>query len=318
MLHNGIETGILAAVCEAWSLLSKSLSIPHPEIGQIFAQWNTTGELFNTYLLEIGAEICQRRRTPRGDGRGEGVGTSGYVLDDILDKVVQDDDSSEGTNYWSVMEAAARHVSAPTIAASQFLRVASGERDQRLRVADHLNLPEPQKVTVEDKAAFIETLRKAVYASVLCSFTQGLELIARASREENWNVSLGTCISIWRNGCIIRSDHISDLLQPPLSSSPDLPIMNLKLIEEVGVDLHQNYPALKEIVAKGVEWDAYVPSLSASLEYLKYCGAKALPTQFMEAQMDFFGAHSFDRWGVEGEDPGRAGKGAHHYEWRPA
>lgn len=316
MLHNGIETGILSTMCEAWGLLHKSLGLPNDEIGKIFERWNSDGELRNTFLLQIGSEICQRKKTPEGDGRGEGIGTSGHVLDDVLDKVVQDYDNSEGTFFWSVMEAADRHVSCPTIAASQFFRVASADRAQRVRVAEKLQAPSPQKVSLDDEEAFIETLRKAVYASFLCAFCQGLELIARASKDEGWNINLGTCIKIWRAGCIIRSDYIADFLEPILSSPA--PIMNLKLIDEVAAEFRKNFQPLKQIVLRGTEWDAYIPSISASLEYLKYVGGTKLPTQFMEAEMDFFGAHSYDRWGVEGEDPGEPKKGKHHYEWRPA
>lgn len=101
MLHNGIETGILSTMCEAWSLLHKSVGLPNSKTGQIFERWNSECELRNTYLLEIGAEICQRRKTPQG----EGVSTECYVLDDVLDKAVQDADNSEGTLFWSLMDA---------------------------------------------------------------------------------------------------------------------------------------------------------------------------------------------------------------------
>lgn len=320
MVHNGIENGMLSTVCEAWSFLHHSLDLPYDRIAQIFKEWNSRGELKNTYLIQIGAEICERKKTREGDEHGEGRGESGYVLDDVLDKVVQDDDDSEGTGYWTVMEAADRHVSAPTIAAAHFFRVASGNRAQRLKVAEKLSIPKPQKVAFADEEILmetLETLRKAVYAAFLCSFCQGLELIARASKDEGWDINLGRCIQIWRAGCIIQQDHIMDMLEPVLLNAQE-PIMNIKLIDEVSAELKRNYAALKEIALEGIKWDAYVPSLSASLEYLKYVGGGMLATQFMEAQMDFFGAHAYDRPHVRGEDPGETSKGAHHYEWRPA
>lgn len=320
MVHNGIETGILSGACEAWGLLKKNVGLENNEIGKIFQRWNAEGELKNNFLIQIGSEICQRKKTPEGDGKGEGVGTEGYVLDDVLDKVVQDADDTEGTFFWTVSEAALRHVSAPTIAASQFFRVASADRAQRVKAAKNLQMPAPANAgqDVPDKEAFVEKLRRAVYASYLASYCQGLELIARASKDEGWNVDLGTCIYIWRAGCIIQSDYILDLFMDPLKPSPQEPEMNMKLIKEVSSELRKHYEPLKEVVSLATKWDAYVPSLSASLEYLKYCGGTALPTQFMEAEMDFFGAHSYDQWGVEGEDPGKVQKGRHHYEWRPA
>ncbi|KAI1392421.1 6-phosphogluconate dehydrogenase, decarboxylating [Hypoxylon trugodes] len=317
MVHNGIENGMLSAVCEAWNFLHKSLGLSNDEIGKIFEKWNSEGELRNTYLIQIGSEICQKKKTPQGDQHGEGKGENGYVLDDVLDKVVQDDDSSEGTLFWTVMEAANRHVSAPTIATGHFFRVASGNRAQRLKVAENLNIPKPQLAEVKDKDSLIESLRRAVYASFLCSFCQGLELIARASKDEGWGVNLGKCIQIWRAGCIIQEDYIADMLEPILLNTKE-PIMNIKLIDEVAADLHKNFDALKQITLKAVELDNYIPAISASLEYLKYVGGGMLATQFMEAEMDFFGAHAYDRPNVRGEDPGKPAKGAHHYEWRPA
>jgi 6-phosphogluconate dehydrogenase len=94
--------------------------------------------------------------------------------------------------------------------------------------------------------------------------------------------------------------------------------MNMKMIDEVASELDRNYEPLKAICQIGTDWDAYLPSLSASLEYLKYCVGTSLPTQFMEAEMDFFGAHSFDRPSLPYEDPGKVAKGPHHYEWRIA
>ncbi|KIW67464.1 6-phosphogluconate dehydrogenase, decarboxylating [Phialophora macrospora] len=285
---------------------------------RVLERWNSEGSLRSTFLVQIGAEICQRKKTPQGDGQGEGTGEGGYVLDDVLDKVVQDDDSSEGTGFWSVMEAASRHVSAPTIAAGQFLRYAGGERAERLEVAKELQTPSPKHADVQDEEAFLEELRRAVYASFVCAFCQGLELISKASRAEQWNVDLSTCIRIWREGCIIQSSQIADTLEAALAAKQGKEVSNIKLLKPVSQVLQANYPALKNIVLKGTEWDAVIPSLSASLEYLKYIGSTALPTQFMEAEMDFFGAHAYDRPHVKGEDPGKAKKGAHHYEWRPA
>jgi 6-phosphogluconate dehydrogenase len=238
----------------------------------------------------------------------------------VLDKVVQDDDDSEGTGFWSVIEATARHVAAPTIAAGQFFRVSSGNRAERLEVAKVLQTPSPRKAdldVLQNRDAFIVDIRRAVYASFLCAFCQGLELISRASHDEEWEISLSTCIRIWREGCIIQSSQIADMLEAALAAKGDS-VMNIKLLKQVSATLRDNFESLKSTVLMATEWEAHVPSLSASLEYIKYSGSTALPTLFMEGQMDFFGAHAFDRPGVSGEDPGKPTKGAHHYEWRPA
>ncbi|KIX02251.1 6-phosphogluconate dehydrogenase (decarboxylating) [Rhinocladiella mackenziei CBS 650.93] len=321
MLHNGIENGMLSSLCEAWGMMKSGLDMTYEDIGNALDQWDRKGELRSNFLLQIGSEICHRKKTLDGDGHGEGKGREGYVLDDVLDKVVQDDDNSEGTGFWSVMEAAARHVAAPTIAAGQFFRVASGNRAERLEVAKPLQTPTPSKANsdiIQNRDDCVEDIRRAVYASFLCAFCQGLEIISRASHDEGWDVSLSTCIRIWRGGCIIQSNHIADILEADLGATDEKAVMNVKLLKQVSAALRDNYGPLKRTVARATEWNAHIPSLSASLEYIKYCGGTSLPTRFMEAQMDFFGAHAFDRPGVKDEDPGKPSKGACHYEWRPA
>lgn len=315
MVQNGIESGMLSTMSETWSIMHKSLRMSNEEVGKVLEKWNSFGELKNTYLVQISSEICQTKKSPKGDKYSETVGNMGYVLDGVLDKVVQDVDNIQDTLYWSVSEAAIRHLAAPTIATGYLIRVASGNRDERLRVAKKLKIQCPQSASgINHKDGFIESLRRAVYASFLCSFCQGLELIARASKEEGWDVSLGTCLQIWRAGCIIQAEHIIDILEPVFESktAQHQPIMNMKLIDEVASVLHDNFQPLKEVVLKATEWDCCVPSLSASLEYIKYEGGAMLLTQFMEAEMDYFGAHAYDRPNVRGEDPGKPKRGAHH------
>lgn len=318
MVHNGIEGGMLSTLAEAWSYMHHGLGLNYDEIGDIFAKWNESGELKRNYLVKIGSDVCRTKRTPRGDYKGEGASRdNGYVLDDVLDKVVQDDDGTEGTPYWSIMESAMRHVSCPTLAAGHYMRIASGNREERLRVAKKLAMPIPKPVEgIKDKALFIENLRRAVYCCFLASFCQGLELIARASEDEGWNIHLGNCLQIWRGGCIVQSEYIADLLEPALSS--DICLSNIKFIDEVSRELHRNFESLKEIIMHATAADQYVPAMSATLEYLKYIGGTMIPTKFMEAQMDYFGAHSYNKPNIPGEDPGPVKKGPHHYEWLPA
>lgn len=316
MVHNGIEGGMLSALAEAWSYMHYGLGMGYEQIGDVFAAWNKSGELRGNFLINIGADLLRVKRTPQGDGNGEGVGNSGYVLDDVLDKVVQDDDDTEGTPLWCLMESAARHVSCPTLAAAHYMRIASGNRKERVHASRKLQMPTPQPFAdLRDKKGVIENLRRAVYNTFLSSFCQGLELIARASDDEGWNVSLADCIQIWRSGCIIQSDYIADLLQTPLSKKK---ISNMKFIDTVSSELHNNFPALKNIVVQGTLTDQYMPAISATLDYLKYESGLVLPTKFMEAQMDYFGAHCYNKPGIEGEDPGPVMKGPHHYEWKVA
>ncbi|KAL4796836.1 nucleoside phosphorylase domain-containing protein [Aspergillus venezuelensis] len=306
MVHNGIEGGMLSAVAEVWSLLHYGRGLGYEEIADIFESWNKEGELRNNFLLEIGADLLRVKKTAKGDGHGEGVakdGEDGFVLDDVLDKVVQDNDNTEGTPLWSIMESAARHVSAPTLATAHYMRIASGNRVERLEVAKQLRVPSPTPIRgMKEQKVFIEHLHYALYATFLASFCQGLELIARASEDEGWDIDLGNCLQIWRAGCIIRSEGIADMLQPVLSENKK--IKNMKYIDQVAQELHRTFKSLKEIVIAAIDSDHYIPAISATLEYLKYEGGTNLPTKFMEAQMDFFGAHGYNLPGVPGEDPG--------------
>ncbi|GFP52395.1 hypothetical protein ACSS6W_003553 [Trichoderma asperelloides] len=314
MVHNGIEVGMLSALCEAWGFLHSGMGLDYDHIGEIFAAWNDNGELHTNYLIKIASDICKTRKTIDGKtAQHEGD----HVLDDVLDKVVQDDDGTEGTPSWSIMESAMRHISCPTLAAGFYLRVASGNREERLKIADKFSIPKPKPIQeIKDNGQMIEDLRKAVYCAFLASYCQGLELIARASIDEGWNIILSECIRIWRAGCIIQSEFIADLLEPLLKENKSL--TNMKLNSSVGRELQCSYTALKEIVSRGIVADHYLPALSATLEYVKYTTGKMLPTKFMEAQMDYFGAHSYNKPGVLGEDPGPVAKGPHHFEWKPA
>lgn len=264
MVHNGIEQGMLSVLNESWELLFKCLHTDLDEISRILEKWNTEGELVsspsatscstpadpsqkNTFLVKIGAEICLQKKDQ---------GT-GHVLNDIQDKVVQDADNSEGTGVWSVMEAAHRHVSAPTIAAAHFYRIASAGRSERLRFFDLIGgAAAAKKQHVEERAEFIEDLKEAVYCGFLASYAQGMNLIARASYDEKWGVRLGDCIQIWRPGCIIESECIGDLLQPVYEK--DQGVRNILLAESVAVEIKRSMPALKRVVQKALEWDAHM------------------------------------------------------------
>ncbi|CAI7678454.1 unnamed protein product [Penicillium pancosmium] len=301
MVHNAIEGGMLSALAEAWSFMHDALGFDYKVIADIFADWNSHGELRDNYLLEIAVDML---RTKKSVG-----GTDQHVLDEVLDKVVQDNDDTEGTPHWAIEESASRHISTPTLATAHYLRVASGNREERLVAAKTLQLPKPsliQGINDKEKESLVDDLHDALYCTFLSSFCQGLELIKRASDDENWKIDLTQCLRIWR----------ADLLEPVLSTEKFW--TNLKHADKVAQELRRTYNSLKAIVIQGCLHDQYLPSISATLEYLKYVGGTKLPTKFMEGQMDFFGSHGYNKPGIPGEDPGPVGKGPHHYEWRPA
>ncbi|KAJ5041437.1 hypothetical protein NUH16_003401 [Penicillium rubens] len=234
---------------------------------------------------------CVMDMGPRGAGHyvkmihnGIEVGMMPAVCEDILDKVVQDDDSSEGTPTWSIMESASRHVSAPTLASGLYFRIASGNRAERLKAAHKISMPTPNPVIgIGERETIMEQLRRAVYCVFLSSFCQGLEIISRASIDEEWNIDLGKCIQIWRAGCIIQSEYIADMFQPLLNEKGNHQLTNTKFLNRVAQELQQNYAAIKYVVITGASFDHYLPAISSTLEYMKYIGGTKLPTQFMEA-----------------------------------
>jgi 6-phosphogluconate dehydrogenase len=156
------------------------------------------------------------------------------------------------------VEAANRHVSCPTIAAAHFLRIASSNRSERLNVFELIggSIAGAKKQQVENKEEVIEDLRQAVYCSFLACFAQGMNLLARANMDENWGVKLSEVIRIWRNGCIIRSDYIADLLQ--LIYEADQGLQNLFTKEKVTEEIKRTFPALKRMTMRGLEWDAHM------------------------------------------------------------
>lgn len=256
--------------------------------------------------MQIGADICEKK-----DRHGR------HVLDDVQDKVVQDVDGSEGTGIWSNTQAIDLHVPAPTLTVAHYFRLASADRQQRAheRSVFHGSF-EPSKIDLDVKQKdFLEDLRMAVYTSCLAAYVQGMNIISVADREHHWNISYSTVIQIWRAGCIIRSDHIASLLEAIFSSTHK--DHNLLYEAKIASELKNGFKSLKNVVIKATECNAVIPSLSATLEYLKYSCNLDLPTSFYEAELDYFGKHMYDSRSKD-EDPGSAETGKRHFEWKPA
>ncbi|KAI0014818.1 6-phosphogluconate dehydrogenase [Xylariomycetidae sp. FL0641] len=309
MVHNGIEQGMMSVLAEAWALLTRGLGLGHDAVGEIFERWNAEGPLRDCFLVGIGAEI-ERAVDPRRGGE--------RVVDTVRDKVVQDVTEEEGTGTWTCEEAVARHVPAASIVAAHLFRCASADLARRLAnqraagAGDQFQQPKP--LAVEDQSAFVDTLRQATYFGFLCCFAQGLDLIRRKDRDEAWGLDYRHVLQLWRGGCIIRAEHIAETLDAAYARpghDPDAVLGN----PEVAAELAANYPAAKAVVLRAAEADLCVPATSQSLEYFKYQTSANLPTQFMEAQLDYFGQHMYDRQ----DDPvGGPEKGRHHFEWKPA
>jgi 6-phosphogluconate dehydrogenase len=327
MIHNGIEHGMMSAISEAWGMMKTGLGLSEDEIGDILEKWNTDGELVSlylpcrvikcdqmltllkrgTFLVKIGADICRTKDPKTGE----------RVLDTVEDKVVQDITGEEGTGIWSNEEAIEEHIPAPTLSAAHYFRLASADRAQRARAQKTFNGGfAAQKLEVQDKTAFLEDLRVATYTACLASYVQGINVIDRKNKEMHWSINFSEVLQIWRAGCIIQADYIASLLEPIFAEFRTKDTMNLLFQEKIASDLKKGQPALKRVVVQAVLGDHVVPAMSASLEYIKYQTGLELPTQFYEAELDYFGKHMYDK---KGEDPeGAPTTGKYHFEWKKA
>ncbi|KAI5918897.1 6-phosphogluconate dehydrogenase [Camillea tinctor] len=312
MVHNGIEQGMMGAVAEAWLLLKRGLGLGHDEVGGVLRDWNDDGSspLRDCFLVAIGADV--ERATDESSGGG-----GRHVVSQVRDTVVQDVDEEEGTGVWTCEEAVARHVPAASIVSAHLFRCASADlaRRQRNRQSGNGGVSgQSLSVRSEEREQFIEALRTTTYFSFLACFVQGLDLIRQKDKDRGWGLDYREILQLWRGGCIIKASHITDLLERMFSRAdhdPDDILSN----PEVGHELARCFPAAKQVVLRAVEADLFVPVISQTLEYYKYETSTELPTQFMEAQLDYFGQHMFERK----DDPVRGPtKGEHHFEWKPA
>jgi len=230
---------------------------------------------------------------------------------------VQDISGEEGTGIWSNEQAVNFHVPAPTLTTAHYLRLASAYRYQRERAQKTFGTDfPPQKLDIQDKSAFLEQLRVATYTACLASYVQGINIIDQANREKHWNIDFSEVLQIWRAGCIIQADYLSEMLKPIMAEYKKKDSMNLLFESPIANDLKKGQPSLKKVVAAAVLNDHVVPALSSSLDYIKYTTSLDLPTQFYEAELDYFGKHMYDK---KGEDPkGLPETGKYHYEWKPA
>lgn len=316
MVHNGIEHGMMTVLCEIWGIMTQTLGWTLEEAGEAFERWNKDDKspLRSNFLVEIASHIC-RTKDPRDPSK--------YILSDIRDTVVQDVCEEEGTGTWTVMEAARLHVSTPVLAVSHMVRVASaypkrreaaGKAFKAAGVEAGPRLCKAEARTVEGRAKAARELRDATYAGFLSCFVQGMHLVAAADAEHKWELNYSDVMQLWRGGCIIQSDGIVDMLDEVYQTG-EVDKANLLAHARIAQELSGAMEPLKALVTNSLQVDAYVPALSASLEFVKVSTATELPTSFQEAELDFFGHHMYDKRSEAARDPAM---GKHHFEWRPA
>ncbi|KAL0939916.1 6-phosphogluconate decarboxylating [Colletotrichum truncatum] len=306
MIHNGIEQGMMSVLAEVWSIMVRGLGMSYSEIGKVFKDWNDSGPLHDCFLISIGVDISNAK-----DEKGDNP------LAHVRDKVVQDAEESEGTGNWTCEAAVGLHQPAATIVSAHLFRYASAyagqRRDNKEAAGGGI---ESKTLDVSDKQKFISTLHMATYFGFLTCFAQGMDIIQAQDRKMGWKLNYRSILQLWRGGCIIQADHIVDLFDELYSREDRNDDDDVLSNHEIAKELSQNFAALKQTVLKAVEADLCVPSLSQSLEYYKYSMSTELPTQFMEAELDYFGKHMFDK--KEDPWPGEPKTGQHHFEWKQA
>src|SRR5216110_1360976 len=274
MVHNGIEYGDMQLICEAYAILKDVVGMDDKQLAATFTEWNK-GEL-DSYLIDITSQIF-RKIDPE---------TGKPLVDVILDKAGQ-----KGTGMWTLQSAIAQSVVISTINAAVEARVISSRKDERVAASKILPQPKPKKNS-GDRQKLVDAVRNALYASKIVSYAQGMELLGAASKQYNWNLNFGDIATIWRGGCIIRAKFLNCIVD---AYKRDPALHNL-LLDPYFTDIIKNtQDNWRVAVAAAVEQGVAVPAFSASLAYFDSYRSARLPSNLLQAQRDFFGAHTYER-----------------------
>ena len=273
MVHNGIEYGDMQMICEAYSLMRNVLKMEPGEISTVFGEWNE-GEL-DSYLIEITRDILAKTDDETGKP----------MVDVIMDKAGQ-----KGTGRWTSLAALDLGVPAQTIVEAVFARALSAIKDERLIASQQLAGPEV--MFSGEKKAFLEQLRQALFASKICSYAQGYQLMRAAAVEYNWDLNYGEIALMWRGGCIIRAQFLGNIKEA-YDNNPGL--QNLLLDGYFKNAIENSQSAWRKVVATAVIHGVSIPTFSSALAYYDGYRSAVLPANLLQAQRDYFGAHTYER-----------------------
>jgi len=285
MVHNGIEYGDMQLICEAYDILKRA-GLTNDELSSVFAEWNN--HELQSFLVEITSIIFSKKDQDVinwSDDSSLPADESSYLVDKIVDRT-----GNKGTGRMTVMEAATRSVAAPTIASALDARYMSAIKTDRMKAEKILS--GPNEFPAIDRTQLIDDVRAALYASKICSYAQGMNILRQASIENDWNLNLGECARIWKGGCIIRAKFL-DRIKSAYDRDGELP--NLMLDSEFASEIMQRQPSWRRIVALGAAAGIACPSMSASLCYFDTFRRGRLSANLVQAQRDFFGSHTFER-----------------------
>lgn len=274
MVHNGIEYGDMQLIAEAYFILKHVLGMDANELHEVFTEWNK-GEL-DSYLIEITADIFTKVDEETGKP----------IIDVIMDKAGQ-----KGTGKWTSKNALDLGVPLPLITESVFARFISSLKDERVKASNMLSGPKPNAYG-GDRKELIEAVRKALYMSKITSYAQGFAQMRAASEEYNWDLKFGDIAMIWRGGCIIRAQFLQKIKEA-FDRDPELP--NL-MLDPYFKEIVENYQsALREVVSLAVKNGIAVPTFASAIAYYDSYRSEDLPANLIQAQRDYFGAHTYER-----------------------
>jgi 6-phosphogluconate dehydrogenase len=286
MVHNGIEYGLMQLIAETYEVLKRGLGLDNAAIGQVFAQWNA-GRL-QSFLLDITKDIFAFR-APNTDHQ---------LLDDIKDEA-----RSKGTGKWTSQIAMDLEIALPTVDMSVALRDLSKYKSLREQLAKQYG-PEPARLEV-DTNTFLQQLEQAFYFSMVITYAQGMHMLAKASNEYRYDLNLAEIAKIWRGGCIIRSSFLSEIYNA-YKQVPDLE--HLLLDAQVQTLVNEAAPGARSVIAAAVTTGIALPAYAASLTYFDSLRTARMPSNLIQAQRDYFGAHTYELIGKEG---------LFHTQWTP-
>ncbi len=273
MVHNGIEYGDMQLICEAYQLLREALGLSAEELHEVFAEWNK-GEL-DSFLIEITSEIFAKKDE---DGAP--------MIDKILDTAGQ-----KGTGKWTAISALDLGMPVTLIGEAVFARCLSALKSERTAASKILNGPKA-KVSQQERKEFIEDVRRALYCSKMISYTQGYMLLREAGKAQNWNLNMGGIALMWRGGCIIRSRFLGKIKEA-YDKNPGL--TNLLLDDFFNKVLNEYQASWRRALIHAIEVGVPTPAFSTALAFFDGYRTERLPANLLQAQRDFFGAHTYER-----------------------
>ena len=280
MVHNGIEYGLMQLISETYDIMKRGLGMGVGEMSELYSKWND--EELSSYLIEITADIFHYK-----DEKNPGL----VLIDLILDRARQ-----KGTGKWTSWDAMDLDVPTPNVDVAVMMRNLSGRLDERKKASEVLHGPEHR--FQGDRAGMIEHLRNACYAGMVMTYAQGFALLKEASKSHEYGLDLETVARIWRGGCIIRA-AVLEPIRTAFSRRPDL--ANLLMDEHFSREVNARQKSLRTVVATAAELGVPAPGFSASLAYLDAYRSAWLPANLIQAQRDYFGAHTYERKDMPGK-----------------